>query len=548
MTFQQSLFRGILSTSRRVTVCPKAFRAGGLRLASTSSNGLKAAVVGVRPGVAKGELNIEDLKSNLAPAVVEHITKALRATEFEAKSGEYRLLFNVDGAPAPILSVVGLGKASSDRGKDHDGVRSAAAAALSSLTKLAPKKPLSVAFDNLGNSQAAAEGAILSSYHFSHFHKEKPGPVSISLLREDEQSAEWQKGVICAEAQNIARTLMETPGNLMTPSIFCDRANELFGQDPKVEVVVRDEAWAREQEMGAFLSVARGSGEPLKFLELIYRGGAEGEAPLALVGKGVTFDSDIIQPLGGISIKPSTDMAMMKGDMGGAACVLGSMSAIARLQPAVNVVAVIPLCENMPSGKATKPGDVVRARNGMTIEVDNTDAEGRLILADAIHYVSTTHQPHTVVELSTLTGAMDVALGGGFAGVFSTCDTLWQRLDQAGKVTGDRFWRMPLDSVYRKQIKSNVADLKNVGGRSAGSCTAAIFLKEFIPTGDGKSDDSKGSAATEEEARPLVQFAHIDIAGVMHNRSGDKYIGAGMTGRPTRSIVEFVQELANTKN
>jgi aminopeptidase len=319
---------------------------------------------------------------------------------------------------------------------------------------------------------------------------------------------------------------METPANLLTPTLFAERAQTLLGNEKNISLTVRERDWVEQQKMGAFLSVSKGSAEPLKFLEIKYSGGTNGASPLAIVGKGVTFDS------GGISLKPSAGMALMKGDMGGAAVVIGTMWAISQMELPINIIAAIPLTENMPSGSATKPGDVVFASNGLSIEVDNTDAEGRLILADAIYHVTKTYKPHSLIELSTLTGAMDVALGASYAGVFTNSDTLWAKLESAGKIAGDKFWRMPLCDSYKSDIKSTVADLKNVGGRSAGSCTAAIFLNEFLPK------NSK------------VQFAHIgilvliaDIAGVMHHSKPIGCLSAGMTGRPTRSIIEFCKKL-----
>lgn len=315
-------------------------------------------------------------------------------------------------------------------------------------------------------------------------------------------------------AQNLARDLMNTPANLMTPTIFSLKAAELLAKMPNVTVKIHDKSWAEKQSMNAFLSVARGSSEPLQFLEIIYQGSNPLEKPVALVGKGVTFDS------GGISIKPSAGMSLMKADMGGAAVVLAALRAIVLKSLPINVVVGIPLTENMPSGSATKPGDVVVARNGVSIEIDNTDAEGRLILADAINYIGETHNPQAVVELSTLTGAMDVALGPGFAGVFTKSDKLWNELNEAGLKAGDPFWRMPMDDVYESLIKSQVADLKNAGPRSAGACTAAIFLQNF--------------------AYPNIPYAHIDIAGVMEEKKG---VLAGLTGRPVRSIIEYVESL-----
>ncbi|KAJ3325938.1 bleomycin hydrolase [Boothiomyces sp. JEL0866] len=445
------------------------------------------------------------------------IQSQLQASNFTGKKNQFRILYNIPGLE-PIVGVVGLGP-NTDTVQNRHNTREAAAVALRQLKALDSKSKLSVVYDRMGDLHATAEGATLSSYAFEHFVQEskKQQPVTIESVNEDQ---DWKSGVIAAASQNLARTLMETPANYLTPTIFCDRAIELFKGIPNVEVVPHGRDWAEEQKMGAFISVSNGSSQPLKYLEIRYNGGKAGDSPLALVGKGVTFDS------GGISIKPSAGMAMMKGDMGGAAVVLSSLHGIASLGLPLNVVASIPLTENMPSGSATKPGDVVIASNGLSIEVDNTDAEGRLILADAIHYTAKMHQPHTLLELSTLTGAMDVALGTGYAGVFTNSDIVWEELLFAGLKTGDEFWRMPLSDVYAPQIKSKVADLKNVGGRGAGACTAALFLKSFIPEGS------------------KVGFAHIDIAGVMHNEVPSDLLGAGMTGRPTRSIIEFSKRLS----
>jgi aminopeptidase len=213
---------------------------------------------------------------------------------------------------------------------------------------------------------------------------------------------------------------------------------------------------------------------------------------------------------------------------------LAAFEAAVKLNLELNLVAVIPLTENLLNGHSTKPGDVVTAMNGKTIEIDNTDAEGRLILADAITYVCRNYKLKSVVELSTLTGAMDVALGYPFAGVFTNNDVLWDQLEKAGKAVSDPFWRMPLSEEYKHQIKSQVADLKNVGGRSAGSCTAAIFLQEFLCSPDSKDKDSSTTI------KKTIPFAHIDIAGVFHKRSGPDFLSSGMTGRPTRAIVEYL--------
>jgi aminopeptidase len=382
-----------------------------------------------------------------------------------------------DVAGSPVVGVIGLGEKSK---LNPNVVRGAISTIVRQLRQVDSKRDMRIDLNDFGFPREAAEGAMLASFHYDHFKQEKSGSLSIA----GKITSEWKKGLVMGEAQNMARLLMETPANHMNPSLFAQHAEKVFQGLPHVELIVRDRQWVTEEKMGAFLSVSNGSknDQPLKFLEIHYRNGED--QPIALVGKGVTFDT------GGISLKPSKGMAMMKGDMGGAACVLSAMWAIASLRIPKNVSCFIPLTENMPSGSATKPGDVVIARNGLSIEVDNTDAEGRLILADAIHYASS-FRPKAIIELSTLTGAMDVALGSAYAGVFSNSDTLWQQLRDAGDKAGDRFWRMPLDDEYKKQISSTVADLKNVGDGSAGSCTAAIFLKEFVP-GDSN-----------------IQFAHI---------------------------------------
>ncbi|KAG2100040.1 hypothetical protein BD769DRAFT_1394033 [Suillus cothurnatus] len=254
-------------------------------------------------------------------------------------------------------------------------------------------------------------------------------------------------------------------------------------------------AWAAEKGMLA------------KFLKIHYKGAPSKYAqPLAFVGKGITFDS------GGISLKPSADMKLMRGDMGRAATVVSSLLAIAQLQLPINIVAVTPLCENLPGPKATKPGDVIYAMNGKSVEVNNTDAVGRLVLADALYYVSTEFKPHTVIDVATLTGAMEVSLESKY----------------------DRFWRMPLDEDYDPQIYSSNADLCNIGGKPGGSCTAALFLKAFV---DGiESKDGQ---------EPSVRWAHIDIAGTMEFMRPIPYQEKGMTGCPVRALVEFVRRLSS---
>jgi len=314
---------------------------------------------------------------------------------------------------------------------------------------------------------------------------------------------------------------------MITPTTFCERVKAEFANIPNTQITVRDEEWAAEKGMRTFLSVTKGTSEPAKFLEIHYNGAAREDQPIAFVGKGITFDS------GGISLKPAKGMKDMRGDMGGAAAVVSAALAIAQLRLPVNLVVATPLCENLPGPSANKPGDIIYAMNGKSVEIDNTDAEGRLVLSDALYYISTTYKPHTLIDVATLTGSIRVALGENFSGVFSTSDSLWEELRVAGEVEYDRFWRMPLDEDFGPQIYSSNADLCNTGGPLAGSCTAALFLKAFVDGIEPK---------TGEDEAPL-RWAHIDIAGSSEASRSTPYMEKGMTGRPVRALVEWVRRL-----
>ncbi|KAF7347209.1 Leucine aminopeptidase [Mycena venus] len=419
-------------------------------------------------------------------------------------------------------------------------VRRSVGSAVKEISRVADEVT-EVVVDASVDPHAAAVAAHLALYNFtlktdtpSAFNPnlKKPIPQKIAL-KPLKSSSEWDQGVVYAKAQNLARTLMELPGNMMTPTIFCERAQKEFVGLDNVEILVRDEAWAAEKGMRTFLSVTHGSAEPAKFLEMQvafgshYKGAASSDAkPLVLVGKGITFDT------GGISLKAPEDMKLMRGDMGGAAAVVAAALAIAQLKLPINVVVLTPLAENMPSGTATKPGDIIYAMNGKTVEVDNTDAEGRLVLSDAIYYGSTEFNAHTLIDVATLTSAMDIALGEVFTGVFTTCDALWERLYAAGEMEYDRLWRMPIDEDYGPQIYSSNADLQNTGGKPGGSCTAALFLKAFVH-GLEPTDGSE----------PLA-WAHIDIAGTMEATRPTAYLGKGMTGSSVRALVEYARRLA----
>jgi leucyl aminopeptidase len=315
------------------------------------------------------------------------------------------------------------------------------------------------------------------------------------------------RGEALANGVELARECANRPGNVCTPTYLAEQAKALgkeFGL--KVEVLERKDV--EKLGMGSFVAVAKGSAEPLKFIVLRYDGGGKNKAPVVLVGKGITFDT------GGISIKPSAEMDEMKFDMGGAASVLGTFRAIAEIKPKLNLVGIIPACENMPSANATKPGDVVTSMSGQTIEILNTDAEGRLILCDALTYAER-FKPAVVVDIATLTGACVIALGHHRSGLFTADDALAEQLQAAGMRALDPCWRMPLDEEYDEALKSNFADMGNVGGRAGGAVTAAMFLKRFT----GK-----------------YRWAHLDVAGTAWKSGAAK----GSTGRPVPLLTHFV--------
>ena len=451
------------------------------------------------------------------------IAGMLRDGLITGRSGEVTTIPALGRIPAKRVVVHGAGKA---KRITVDGQRNAAgtlARALRGINagtvgwSMQQAGPASDAGD-LG--RALAEGVMLGLYRFDRHHtreQDRPrGTVGDLIFVEssDRRAAAAQRGVeqgqVMAEATNLSRDLANEAANLMTPTIIASRAQQL-ASELGLECKIIERAEAERLKMGSYLSVANGSHQPPKFIVLTYRGG-RGRRMVGLVGKGITFDT------GGISIKPAAGMERMKGDMSGAATVIGAMSAIARLKPAVNVMAIAPCTENMPGGSATKPGDVVYAMDGQSIEVLNTDAEGRLVLADGIAYAKQ-EGCTTIIDVATLTGAMSVALGNVRSGVFCNNDRLFGELDRASARSGEKLWRFPLDSEYDELIKSDIADIKNTGGRGAGSITAAKFLERFV--GD-------------------VPWAHLDIAGVMDASRDRGVLVKGSSGTPVRTLVQLV--------
>jgi len=315
-------------------------------------------------------------------------------------------------------------------------------------------------------------------------------------------------GTAIAQGITLSKSLSDLPGNICTPTYLAEQAKAMGNQTKSLKVTILDERKMEELGMGALLSVSKGSREPAKFIIMDYKGDTKGKKPVVLVGKGLTFDA------GGISLKPGAAMDEMKYDMCGGASVFGTMKAITELELPLNVIGVVPASENMPDGQANKPGDIVTSLSGQTIEILNTDAEGRLILCDALTY-SERFDPDTVIDIATLTGACIIALGKQASGLFSNDDSLSKDLLEAGEVSGDRCWQMPIWDEYQEQLKSNFADMANIGGRDAGSITAACFLSKY----------------TKE-----FKWAHLDIAGTAWLSGSNK----GATGRPVPLLVNYL--------
>jgi leucyl aminopeptidase len=326
------------------------------------------------------------------------------------------------------------------------------------------------------------------------------------------------RGQIMAQAANYTRDMANEPANSLPPSALADRAREL-AKDAGLECEIMDDAKIRELGMGALMGVGIGSVAPPRFIILRYKGDPGSKKTLGLLGKGITFDS------GGISIKAAAGMEAMKGDMSGAAAVISTTWAIGKLKPKLNVTCLVPTAENMPSGSATRPGDVLRAMNGKTIEVINTDAEGRLVLADAICYAKK-EKLSPIVDVATLTGAMQIALGPGATGFFATTDEIASALEQAGEKSGEKMWRFPLIDDYGEGLRSTVADIKNTGPRNGGAINAAKFLHFFV------------------EDTP---WAHIDMAGTDESDKDKGIWVKGSTGIPTRTLINFVLDWAKKK-
>ncbi len=454
------------------------------------------------------------------------IASLIRGKQGAGKYGTTSVLPVCTGIGARQVILVGLGK---QEEFTLDRLRGVAGTAIRAAQQFDARSVASIVhgagqagFDPLAAAQALIEGTMLGNYRF-RFYKSEPDdkiiPEKLYIVENNAQKAASiaagvKRGEIIAAAVNMTRDLVNHPANYMTPTKLAAQAEEIAGcMGLELQVLDKDELSALG--MNAFLAVAQGSQEPPRLIVLKYTGNPGSKNLLALVGKGITFDS------GGISLKPSEGMHEMKDDMAGAAAVLGAMQAIAALKPPINIIGVVPCTENMPSGYAFRPGDVIDSFAGKKIEIISTDAEGRLILADAIAYAHRLGATH-VVDLATLTGACVVALGNVTSGVMSYDRDLCRRLLDAAAAAGERMWELPLFDEYKEQIKSDIADLKNSGGRPAGAITAAQFLAAFAA---GKP------------------WAHIDIAGTAGTDKENGYKVKGATGVGVRTLVRLAEDL-----
>jgi leucyl aminopeptidase len=479
---------------------------------------------GLAVAVFKDEKADGGTLKTLDKAVGGLITEVVKSEEFSAKEGETAYIhMSGNSLKARRLLLIGCGDRASYKSAQITQMAGTAARFLRGKNiktiAIVPRAD----YEAERVAQMAGVGAIMGVFEPDKYRtkeKEKRELKSVTVVVEGADKKAMQRGAdrgrVIGESINFTRDLANEPGGHLTPTILADRAKKV-AKEFGLSIDVLDQKQMEKLGMGSLLGVSRGSDEPPKLIVMKYKPAkSSSKELLALVGKGITFDS------GGISLKPGENMELMKYDMTGAATVVGTMRAIAQLKPSVPVLGVAPCSENLPSGKATKPGDVLTAMTGKTIEVINTDAEGRLVLADAIAYAKKLGATR-IIDMATLTGAVSVALGDVNTAILGTDQELIDQVIAAGMEVGEKFWQLPLDKEYTNQIKSDIADIKNVGGKKAGTITAAAFLKEFA------------------EETP---WAHLDIAGTAWGDPATAYRSKGPTGVAVRTLIEFIERSA----
>lgn len=452
------------------------------------------------------------------------LSKAIKASKFTGKIGDYLEIIAPHGVAVSRILLVGLGKT---KELTAHKLETLGAAIYKTLAMKGDKKA-TMALDYAKDCKLKegefmsllASGIVTKSYRFDKYRTtekedKKPSLKEVTIATADSAKAkkEFVNATAVIEAVNYAKDLVSEPANILNPETYAARLKKLTEMGLKIEVL--GEKKMKELGMGALLGVGQGSAVESQMVILSWQGGNAKDAPIAFVGKGVTFDT------GGISIKPAANMEDMKWDMGGSAAVVGTLLALAKRKAKVNAVGVVGLVENMPGGNAQRPGDVVTSMSGQTIEVLNTDAEGRLVLADALHYCETKYKPKLIVDLATLTGAIIMALADEYAGLFSNCDKLSKQLAEAGEAMNEKLWRFPLHDNYDKMINCDIADMKNIGSGGAGSITAAQFLKRFVKNTD---------------------WAHLDIAGTAWSKKDEGLHGKGATAFGVRLLNKFVAD------
>jgi len=491
--------------------------------ADVETDALVAVVLDQSDGSSNDKGKKPQLKVATSDKAVQDVAADLLASgEVAGKPFETNLLHKPAGLKAKRLLLVSGGGAKKFSSYDLRRVAGTAVRALKSrgLRSFAFVAPEGIAAEE--SVRAIVEGAHVGNFDPDYYRSDRKDQKidSLTVVAKGDKAALEKAGneaLIIGESQNFTRDLVNEPSNRMTPTILAERAQKMCAEvGLKCEVYGADKI--KEMKMGAFWSVAQGSDEPPALIVMTYEpAGAPAKPVLGLVGKGITFDT------GGISIKPADGMEKMKYDMAGGATMIGAMRAIALLKPKVKVIGIVCATENMPSGKAQKPGDVQIAMSGKSIEIINTDAEGRLVLADGLYYARQLGCTH-LVDAATLTGAVVVALGYANAGIFANDDNMYERFRAANAKAGEKMWRMPLDDEYKEQIRSSIADIMNSGGRWGGAVTAAMFLKEFA------------------EDTPWI---HLDIAGTAWTEDQKPWIAKGPSGIALRSLVEFVKGFAS---
>ena len=478
----------------------------------------------------RGERGLPPVLARLDGTLATHLSKALAEEGFEGKVGDTAYFHTLGRLKVTRVVVVGLGERSK---LDLEAIRKAASAGAKRARDLGAKTVAAGLLGEGGNmpargrAQALAEGILLGCYGFTKYKTAQKNGKQIEtvriLVRDRRTLAQAREGLrvgsILAEATSLARDLINEPANSVTAARLAQVAQEI-ARGGKLTVKIYDTAQCEAMGMGAFLAVTRGSQHPAKFIHLTYKPARRARRRVALIGKGITFDS------GGLDLKSAEAMERMKDDMSGAAAVLGVMQALPRLGIRVEVHGLIAATDNMPSGSAYRPGDILRAMNGKTIEVHNTDAEGRLTLADALAYANLRVKPDEIVDIATLTGACTIALGQICSGVMGNHERLEARVLKAAAEAGEKMWRLPLFEEYLEGLKSEIADLRNTGPRAGGALTAGLFLKEFAGT---------------------TPWVHLDIAGPAFTEKDLPYAPKGGTGTGVRTLLTYLMSLSGRR-